>query len=87
MITPLVYCFAEAFVITGNLADISYLMQTYWAWAFLFSILSDFILIDGIFMALVTAIVLKLGSTPDACGRNRDFWLKLIPPAIKDSLE
>ena len=58
-----------------------------WGWAFMFAIVSDFVLIDAIFMGIVTIITVKVGGTPDACGRKRAFWLKLIPPAIKDSIE
>jgi hypothetical protein len=58
-----------------------------WAWAFLFSIIADFIVVDGIFMGVVTIITINVGSAPDACGYKRDFCLKLIPPAVKDSIE
>ena len=62
-------------------------MVDHWGWAFLFSIIMDFILIDALFMTVVTIITVRVGSTPDACGINRAFWLSLIPPAIKDSIE
>ena len=58
-----------------------------WGWAFLFSIIMDFILIDALFMTVVTIITVRVGATPDACGMKRAFWLSLIPPAIKDSIE
>ncbi len=58
-----------------------------WGWAFLFSIIADFIVVDGLFMSVVTIITMKVGSAPDACGAKRDMWLKFVPPAIKDSIE
>ena len=48
---------------------------------------SDFVIIEGFYMAVVTLITVNVGVAPDACGANRAFWLKLIPPAIKDSVE
>ncbi len=62
-------------------------MVNNWGWAFLFSIIMDFILIDALFMTVVTIITVRVGATPDACGMKRAFWLSLIPPAIKDSIE
>lgn len=59
----------------------------YWSWSFLFAIISDFIIIDGFFMSVITVIAIKVGAAPDSCGRRRSFWLNLIPPAIKDSVE
>ena len=53
----------------------------------MFAIVADFIVVDGLFMAVVTIITVKVGSAPDACGLKRDMWLKLVPPAIKDSIE
>jgi hypothetical protein len=58
-----------------------------WGWAFLFAIIADFIVIDALFMSVVTIITIKVGATPDACRRKREMWLKLVPPAIKESIE
>lgn len=78
------YAIGEAFALTNQYsADLG----IYWAWAFLFAIIADLVAVDGIFMIFVTTIAMKVGVTPDACGKDRAFWLKMIPPAIKDSIE
>ena len=83
-LSTLVFCLAEAFNLSSTYAAG---LVGYWSWSFLFSIIADFVIVDGFFMTVVTLIVVNVGATPDACGRNRAMWLKLIPPAIKDSIE
>jgi len=80
----IIFSAAEAFSLSGTYS--TGLVQD-WAWAFLFSIIADFIFVDAVFMTVVTIITIKVGSAPDACGLKRDFWLRLVPPAIKDSIE
>jgi hypothetical protein len=80
----IIFSSAQAFSLSGSYS--TGLVQD-WGWAFLFSIIADFIVVDGLFMAVVTIITVKVGASPDACGRKRDLWLKMVPPAIKDSIE
>ena len=80
----IIFSAAEAFSLSG--AYTTGLVQD-WGWAFLFSIIADFIFVDAVFMTVVTIITIKVGAAPDACGLKRDFWLRLFPPAIKDSIE
>jgi hypothetical protein len=80
----IVFGAAEGFSLSGKY---TITMVDNWGWAFLFAIIADFILIDALFMSVVTIITVKVGATPDACGMKRAFWLSLIPPAIKDSIE
>lgn len=84
IITCIVFCFAMAFDMSGTYTTI---VVGYWSWSYLFAIISDFIIMDGFFMSVVTVIAIKVGVAPDTCGRKRSFWLGLIPPAIKDSVE
>ena len=79
-----IFCGAEAFNLSNTLT--TGVVQD-WGWAFLFAIIADFIVIDALFMSVVTIITMKVGAAPDACGRKREMWLKLVPPAIKDSIE
>ena len=39
-----------------------------WKWAFIFSMVSDFVIIEGFYMAVVTLITVNVGVAPDACG-------------------
>ncbi len=59
----------------------------YWAWSFMFSILADFAVVDGAFIALATMHTMGVGAAPDACGRCRNTLLLLVPQAIKDASE
>jgi len=38
-------------------------------------------------MAVITIIAVKVGAAPDACGNSRNVWLKLVPEAVKESVE
>ncbi len=62
-------------------------MGGWWMWTFIFGIISDLVVVDGIFIAIVTLLTMTIGSAPDNCGRCRNCWLNTIPEAVKDSSE
>lgn len=79
-----VFGFAEVFALSNAMNTT---LVSYWSWAFLFSIVADFVIVDGLFIAITTLITVNVGVAPDTCGRNRACWLRLIPPAIKDAVD
>ena len=55
----IIFSAAEAFSLSGTYT--TGVVQD-WGWAFLFSIIADFILVDAIFMSVVTIITIKVGA-------------------------
>jgi hypothetical protein len=55
-----------------------------WGWAFLYAIISDIMIVEGLVIIFSTSITLIVGSAPDACGKFRNCCLDIIPQAIKD---
>lgn len=51
---------------------------TYWGWSFLFALVSEFAIVEGLVLAVQTITTLIVGAAPDACGKCRNFWLETI---------
>ena len=58
-----------------------------WGWSTLFAVMSDLVVVDGVFIIIATMMTLTVGAAPDACGKCRNCWLKTVPEAIKDAAE
>eukprot|EP00347_Sterkiella_histriomuscorum_P003593 403363692 len=59
----------------------------YWGWAFLFSLIGEFALVEGLVLAVQTVITLIVGAAPDSCGKCRNLWLETILQSIKDTVK
>jgi len=80
----IVICFAQVFTFASNYGSATVLS---WGWITLFAVLSDLMVVDGVFIMLVTLLTLTVGSAPDACGKCRNCFLNCVPQAIKDAAE
>ena len=59
-------------------------LSSAWTMSTLFAVLSDMVVVDGIFIAIVTMVTMTVGAAPDACGRIRNIILQTVPEAVKD---
>jgi len=42
-------------------------------------------IVDGVFIAMVTMLTMTVGAAPDACGKCRNCCLNMVPETIKDA--
>ena len=59
-------------------------LSSAWSMSTLFAVISDLVVVDGIFIMVVTLITMTVGAAPDACGRIRNLILQIVPEAVKD---
>jgi hypothetical protein len=77
-----VICFAQIFAFAGRFVPT---LSSYWMWSFLFAVISDLMVVDGVFITVATLLTMTVGAAPDACGKCRNLWLSMVPEAIKDA--
>ena len=54
-------------------------------WSFLFAVVSELMIVDGVFIAMVTMLTMTVGAAPDACGKCRNCWLNMVPETVKEA--
>jgi hypothetical protein len=68
---------------TGLYSDV---VLSFWSQAFMWALIIDLVLIQGVLIAVNMVIVKKLGKSPTACGKNRNFWYFLAADGIKKTV-
>ncbi len=53
----------------------------------MFAVLSDFLVVDGVFITCATLLTMTVGAAPDSCGKCRNCFLNMVPEAIKNAAE
>lgn len=81
-LTPLVISIAQIFAFAGRFTPA---ISSYWMWSFLFAVVSDLMIVDGVFIAMVTLLAMTVGAAPDACGKCRNCWLSMVPETVKEA--
>ena len=76
-------CFAFVFIYSHTLYENDIKA---WAWAFLFSILGDLLVLEVLVLLLNVFILLIIGSAPDACGICRNCCLFMTLQAARDTV-
>ena len=81
-LTYVVICIAQIFAFAGRFTPA---ISSYWMWSFIFAVVSDLMIVDGVFIAMVTMLTMTVGAAPDACGKCRNCCLNMVPETIKDA--
>ena len=81
-LTSVVICIAQIFAFAGRFTPA---ISSYWMWSFIFAVVSDLMIVDGVFIAMVTMLTMTVGAAPDACGKCRNCCLNMVPETIKDA--
>ena len=58
-----------------------------WGFTFMFALLGDFFVLEGIQAIVLTVMALLIGSSPDACGGCRNCCLYALKESVKDGVK
>ena len=82
--TNIVIVYAQVFTYSARFAPN---LALAWGWSTLFAVMSDLVVVDGVFITLATLLTMTVGAAPDSCGKCRNCFLNMVPEAIRNAAE